>query len=97
VWSNPPVHPNRPQLRNPEKQLPKRQLKDERAMVDKVENSPDPDSPSTIEEKETKCAIRKCEIFGCQDIATQMCQVAPGTNVWLCDKCSKEMDKERVG
>ena len=64
-------------------------------MVNKVENSPDPDSPSTIEDKEMKCAIRKCEIFGCQDIATQMCQIAPGTSVWLCDKCSKEIEKER--
>ena len=66
-------------------------------MVDKVENSPDLDGPSTIEDKGAKCAIKKCEIFGCRDIATQMCQIAPGTNVWLCDKCSKEMDKERVG
>ncbi len=49
-----------------------------------------------IEDQEAKCAIKKCETFGCRDIATQMCQIAPGTNVWLCEKCIKEMDKEKV-
>ncbi len=66
-------------------------------MVDQVENSPGLDGPSTIEDHGAKCAMKKCENFGCRDIATQMYQIAPGTNVWLCDKCSKEMDQEYVG
>ncbi len=63
-------------------------------MVDQVKNSPGPDSPSPIEDHGAKCVMRKCENFGCQDIAKQMYQIAPGTNVWLCDRCSKEMDKQ---
>ena len=39
--------------------------------------------------------IRKCETFGCLNIGLQMYQVAPGTNVWLCAKCIKEMEKEK--
>ena len=66
-------------------------------MVDQVENSPGPDGPSTTEDNGAKCAMKKCETFGCRDIAKQMYQIAPGTNVWLCGKCSKEMDKEEVG
>ncbi len=65
-------------------------------MVDKVENSLATDSTSTIEDQGAKSAIKKCETFGCRDIAKQMCQIAPGTNVWLCDKCSKEMEEEQV-
>ena len=65
-------------------------------MVDNVENSPGPDGPSTIEDPWAKGGIRKCETFGCLDTATQMCQIAPGTNVWLCDKCKKEMEMEQV-
>ena len=66
-------------------------------MVDTLKDSPRLDSPSTIENQGAKYAIKKCETFGCRDIAKQMCQIAPGTNVWLCNKCKKEMDKERVG
>ncbi len=65
-------------------------------MVDNLENSPGLDSPSTVEDQGAKCATKKCETLGCRDIAKQMCQIAPGTNVWLCDKCSKEMDEEKV-
>ena len=66
-------------------------------MVDQVENSPGPDGPSKTEDHGSKCVTKKCETFGCRDIAKQMYQIAPGTNVWLCDKCSKEMDQESVG
>ncbi len=65
-------------------------------MVEKVENSPGLDGPPTIEDQGEKYAIKKCETFGCRDIAKQMYQLAPGTNVWLCDKCKKEMDEEQV-
>ncbi len=65
-------------------------------MVNNVENSPDLDSPSTIEDLGTKCAMKKCETFGCREVAKQMYQIAPGTNVWLCDQCKKEMDEEQV-
>jgi aspartate carbamoyltransferase regulatory subunit len=65
-------------------------------MVVKVENSSGLDGPSRIEDLGTKCATKKCETFGCRDIAKQMYQLAPGTNVWLCDKCKKEMDGEQL-
>ncbi len=65
-------------------------------MVDKVENSPGLDGQYAIQDLGTKCATKKCETFGCRDIAKQMYQLAPGTNVWLCDKCKKEMDEEQV-
>ncbi len=65
-------------------------------MVDNVENSPGHGGPSPIEDHGAKRGVKKCETFGCRDIATQMCQIAPGTNVWLCEKCIKEMDKEKV-
>ena len=65
-------------------------------MVDNVENSPGIDGPTTIEDDGAKCAMKNCETFGCRDIANQMWQIAPGTNVWLCDKCKKEMDREKV-
>ncbi len=65
-------------------------------MVDSVENSPGLDAPSKMEGPGTKCAMKKCETFGCRDIAKQMYQLAPGTNVWLCDKCKKEMDGEQL-
>ena len=65
-------------------------------MVDKVENSLGLDGPSTIEDLGVKCAMKKCETFGCREMAKQMYQIAPGTNVWLCDKCKKEMDEEQV-
>ena len=65
-------------------------------MVDNVANSPGLDGPSTTEDLGTKCAMKKCETFGCRDFAIQMYQLAPGTNVWLCGKCKKEMDGEQV-
>ncbi len=65
-------------------------------MVDNVENSPGLDGPSTNEDHVAKCAMKKCETFGCRNIAKRMYQIAPGTNVLLCDKCKKEMDKEEV-
>ena len=66
-------------------------------MVDNAENCPDIDVRTTVEDHRAKCAMKKCETFGCQDIAKQMYQIAPGTNVWLCDKCKKEMEQEKVG
>jgi len=65
-------------------------------MVDIVVNSPGLDGPSTIESHVAESAIKKCETFGFRDTDTQMCQIAPGSNVWLCDKCNKEMDEEKV-
>ena len=65
-------------------------------MVENLENRPGLDAPSTSEDPGTKCAVKKCETFGCREIAKQMYQIAPGTNVWLCDKCKKEMDKDQV-
>ncbi len=65
-------------------------------MVDNLENRPGLDAPSTSEDHGAKCAVKKCETFGCREIAKQMYQIAPGTNVWLCDKCKKEMDKDQV-
>ena len=40
--------------------------------------------------------IRKCETFGCRKIARQMYQLAPGTNIWLCDRCIEEFQSEKV-
>ena len=65
-------------------------------MVSNAENCPEMDGPTTIEDHVAECAMKKCETFGCRDIAKQMYQIAPGTNVWLCDKCKKEMDQEKV-
>ena len=65
-------------------------------MVDNVANSPGLDGPSTTEDLGTKCAMKKCDTFGGRDFAIQMYQLAPGTNVWLCDKCKKEMDEEQL-
>ena len=65
-------------------------------MVVNVEESPGLDGPSPIEDPGAKCAMKKCETFGCRKMAKQMYQIAPGTNVWLCDQCRKEMDKEQV-
>ncbi len=66
-------------------------------MVETVENSSGLDVPFTIEDPETNRSMKKCETFGCREIAKQMYQIAPGTNVWLCDKCRKEMDEEQLG
>ncbi len=63
-------------------------------MVDKVQDGPGLDAPTTIEDQGEKCDGKKCETFGCREIGKQMCQIAPGTNVWLCDKCKKEMGQE---
>ncbi len=65
-------------------------------MVNNLENDPGLGGPSTIEALGKKCAMKKCETFGCREMAKQMYQIAPGTNVWLCDRCRKEMDKEQV-
>ncbi len=65
-------------------------------MAETVENNPGLDGPSTIEDPGAKCAMKKCETFGCRDVAKQMYQIAPGTNVWLCDRCKREMEKEKV-
>ena len=40
--------------------------------------------------------IRKCETFGCRKIARQMYQLAPGTNIWLCDRCIEELQSEKT-
>ena len=38
--------------------------------------------------------MKKCETFGCSNEATQMPQIAPGTNVWLCVKCIERAKAE---
>ena len=38
---------------------------------------------------------KKCETFGCPNPAVQMHQIAPGTNVWLCEKCLGEIEADR--
>ncbi|MFQ6026571.1 MAG: hypothetical protein ACE5Q6_03535 [Dehalococcoidia bacterium] len=38
--------------------------------------------------------MKKCETFGCVHQGIQMCQIAPGTNVWLCKQCLREMGKD---
>ena len=65
-------------------------------MVVNVEDNPGIDGPSTIEDLGTELPVKKCETFGCREISKQMYQIAPGTNVWLCDQCRKGMDKEQV-
>ncbi len=65
-------------------------------MVDKVQNGPGLDAPTTIEDQGEKCDGKKRETFGCREISNQMCQIAPGTNVWLCNKCHEEMEEEQV-
>ena len=40
--------------------------------------------------------MRKCEMFGCRNSGTQMYQIAPGTTVWLCGPCIKELKEEKV-
>ena len=36
---------------------------------------------------------KKCESFGCTTAGVRMFQLAPGTNVWLCDKCIEDLKK----
>ena len=38
--------------------------------------------------------MKKCENFGCSTAGKQMYQIAPGTNVWLCSKCAKGLNRE---
>ena len=38
--------------------------------------------------------MKKCETFACPNLGTQMYQLAPGTNVWLCDDCVKQLKRE---
>ena len=40
--------------------------------------------------------MKKCENFGCSTAGKQMYQIAPGTSVWLCGKCLRELNNERV-
>lgn len=35
--------------------------------------------------------MKKCETFECTAKGTRMCQVAPGTTLWLCAKCAEEI------
>ena len=37
---------------------------------------------------------KKCETIGCRNPSTQMFQIAPGTNVWLCDKCKEQAEAD---
>ena len=39
--------------------------------------------------------MRKCEMFGCPKVGDKMHQIAPGTNVWLCRQCMKELREEK--
>ena len=38
--------------------------------------------------------MKKCGVFACPNLSVQIYQVAPGTLVWLCDQCVKEMEIE---
>ena len=38
--------------------------------------------------------MKKCEVFACPNLSVQIYQVAPGTLVWLCDECVKEIEIE---
>jgi len=38
--------------------------------------------------------MKKCETFGCSNQGKQMYQIAPGTNVWLCQRCIDEAKKQ---
>ena len=40
--------------------------------------------------------MKKCEMFGCLNNRSGMYQIAPGTIVWLCGWCKREMKKEQV-
>ena len=40
--------------------------------------------------------MRNCEMFGCKNVDAKMCQIAPGTTVWLCGRCLKELKKEKA-
>jgi ribosomal protein L37AE/L43A len=37
---------------------------------------------------------KKCETFGCAKPGAQMYQIAPGTNIWLCQHCGRELRKD---
>jgi len=37
--------------------------------------------------------MTKCEVFACPNKGSRMYQMAPGTNVWLCDECKEDMEK----
>lgn len=37
---------------------------------------------------------RKCEVFGCLNLGSRSCQIAPGTNVWICVQCHQEFIEE---
>ncbi len=41
--------------------------------------------------------MKKCETFGCKSTGIQMRQIAPGTNVWLCAKCTEGMKQAEEG
>jgi len=38
--------------------------------------------------------MKKCEVFACPNESDQMYKMAPGSIVWLCDECIKEMEFE---
>ncbi len=35
-----------------------------------------------------------CETFGCNETARQQYQIAPGTNLWLCEGCWERIREE---
>jgi len=37
--------------------------------------------------------IRKCEVFACSNPGARMYQIAPATNVLLCEECIQEADR----
>ena len=40
--------------------------------------------------------MKRCELFSCRNIGIQMHQIAPGTCVWLCGNCIKELEEDKV-
>jgi len=40
--------------------------------------------------------MKHCNVMGCPNVAVRMYQIAPGTNVWLCQKCIDVADGDAV-
>ena len=38
--------------------------------------------------------MKKCEVFACPNKSDRIYQIAPGSTVWLCDQCIKEMEAD---
>jgi len=44
----------------------------------------------------TALGIKKCEVFGCPHPAERMYQIAPATNVWMCQDCINAAEEGRT-